>query len=156
MTQAGPQINFYHLTTTPLEKALPKLLERALETKKHTVVLGGSDAEVSMLNQLLWTYSTLTFLPHGTKEEGYAARQPIYITTEEENPNQAEILCFHGTREPRFIEGFTKALYLFDGNDPSQISFARNLWKSYKQSGYDMSYWKQTGQGGWEQQDLTA
>ena len=36
------EINFYHLTFSPLERALPKLLERTLEGGKRALVLAAS------------------------------------------------------------------------------------------------------------------
>lgn len=147
-----PQVNFYHLTKTPLEKAMPRLLERAYESTKHTLVLAHDEEQASVFNQLLWTYSTLTFIPHGTKDDRFPEKQPIYITPDEDNRNRSEIIFFHGATSPQSLDGFSRALYMFDGNDEHQISFARDLWKRYKQSGYEISYWKQNEQGGWEQQ----
>ena len=49
------EINFYHLTFSPLERALPKLLERTLEGGKRALVLAASEARVDALNSQLWT-----------------------------------------------------------------------------------------------------
>src|SRR5690606_35835188 len=86
---AMTEISFYHLTRQPLNKALPRLLEKVLAAGHRAVVLAGSDERVEDLDAALWTYDPDSFLPHGTRILGHAERQPIYLTTEEENPNDA-------------------------------------------------------------------
>ena len=58
------EIGFYHLTCTPLERALPKLLEKVLASGARAVVRAGSDERVEFLNGALWTYQPASFLPH--------------------------------------------------------------------------------------------
>ena len=50
------EIGFYHLTGTPLERALPKLLEKTLEAGQRAVVRTGSEERAQALNGALWTY----------------------------------------------------------------------------------------------------
>ncbi|HEY9569116.1 MAG TPA: DNA polymerase III subunit chi, partial [Thalassobaculum sp.] len=86
------EIGFYHLTATPLERALPKLLERTLQAGRRAVVLAGSEERVQALNGLLWTYEERAWLPHGAVRDGNAADQPIWLTAADENPNGATFL----------------------------------------------------------------
>src|SRR5690606_9646272 len=83
------EISFYHLTRQPLNKALPRLLEKVLAAGHRALVLAGSEERVEDLDAALWTYDPDSFLPHGSRVLGHAARQPIYLTTAEENPNKA-------------------------------------------------------------------
>ena len=62
------EVSFYHLTARPLESALPRLLERTLESNSRAVVITSSDERVEMLDDLLWTYDPASWLPHGTKK----------------------------------------------------------------------------------------
>ncbi len=68
------EIGFYHLRTLPLERALPSILERALAAGHRIVVMAGSPERVEHLNDLLWTYSEASFLPHGSARDGNAER----------------------------------------------------------------------------------
>jgi len=144
------KINFYHLTSSPVGKALPKLLEKVIATGVRVVVQAISDEKVQQLNRELWTYTTKVFLPHGSKEDGYADEQPIYLTAANENPNGATILAIVENAESMEMESFEKCLYMFDGNDTSQLQTARKRWKEYKESGFELIYWKQNPKGGWE------
>ena len=85
-------IGFYHLTRTPLERALPKLLEKVVGARMRAVVRAGSTERVDFLNTALWTYDPASFLPHGTVREGEAAEQPIWLTEKVDRPNDAQIL----------------------------------------------------------------
>jgi len=49
------EIGFYHLLATPLERALPKLLELGLKAGFRIVVLAGSAERVDHLDAALWT-----------------------------------------------------------------------------------------------------
>src|SRR6185437_11026225 len=95
------EIGFYHLLGTPLERALPKLLERALAGGYRVVVLAGSAERVEQLDAVLWTYDDASFLPHGSRRDGQAERQPIWLSERDENPNGADLLVL--------TEGMTSA-----------------------------------------------
>jgi DNA polymerase-3 subunit chi len=144
-------INFYHLTASPLEKALPKLMEKVFGSGMKSMILTEDAQQTEALNKQLWTYTTKFFLPHGAKEDGFSDKQPIYLTNEQENPNNASILAFIGNAEPDALEAFDKCLYLFDGNNEQQVSTARARWKSYRSQGHEITYWQQTPKGSWEQ-----
>ena len=109
------------------------------------------EESVEKLNMELWTYTTKVFLPHGSRKDGYAALQPIYLTASNENPNGANVLALVGNAEPMALDGFEKCLYMFDGNDATQLQTARRRWKEYKGLGFDTTYWRQSDKGVWEE-----
>ena len=86
------EIGFYHLLTTPLERALPRLLERACAQGHRVVIRAASPERVEHLNALLWTYDDASFLPHGAARDGNPAAHPIWLSDHAENPNGASIL----------------------------------------------------------------
>ena len=144
------EVGFYHLQRSALEQVLPRLLGKALERGMRVVVLAGSDERVKALDGALWTFDQGSFLPHGTAAEDFAAEQPVYLTTDEENPNGATLLALTDGVEPDFLDGFERCLDLFDGNDSQAVEAARGRWKRLKEAGHDLTYWQQTAQGGWE------
>jgi len=60
------EVGFYHLTRAPLERALPRLLEKAREAGYRALVVAASEERVAALDALLWTYDPASFLAHGT------------------------------------------------------------------------------------------
>lgn len=144
-------IRFYHLTATPLERALPQLLEKALGAGFRSVVKVADAKMLDALNIQLWTYNPNSFLPHGSAIDGHAAEQPIYLTTGEENPNGARLLAVTDGSTPAAPESYERVLDLFDGSDETAVQEARKRWKSYKEAGHSLQYWQQTESGGWTQ-----
>lgn len=145
------EIRFYHLTRWPLEVALPKLLEKAMEADMRTVVRLGTEERVAFLNGALWTYDPASFLAHGTAAEGEAENQPIWLTTGAENPNGARFLVLADGAEPGALDGYERCAEMFDGRDPDAVAAARTRWKAYREAGHSLTYWQQTESGGWAQ-----
>lgn len=143
-------IQFYHLLSTPLERALPKIMEKALAGGFRVVVKTADDVTADKLNDALWTYDPAKFLPHGSFRDGDADRQPIYISPNAENPNQGNVLVV--TDGSALQEGFARVLDMFDGRDETQVLSARERWKHYKESGHAISYIKQQPDGGWKKE----
>ena len=144
------EIGFYHLTTSPLERALPRLLEKTVEVRKRAVVLCASDERLDFLNGTLWTLGKASFIPHGSAKKGFPEDQPIWLTTVDENPNGAQFLILTDGAESPSLASYERCLDLFDGNDEEAILSARDRWKKYKDEGHTVTYWKQTESGAWE------
>jgi DNA polymerase-3 subunit chi len=144
------EIQFYHLTSSPLERALPKLLEKALQGSFRAVVLMESEEKVEWLNNMLWSYDPASFLPHGSEKDGTPEQQPIYITTNIENPNDANLLVITDGLEPEISDKFIRVLDMFDGNNEEQVARARARWKQYKAAGNEITYRQQNENGSWK------
>lgn len=141
---------FYHLEKSELERALPPLLEKSLQRGWRALVRAGSEARLEALDQAIWTFRDDSFVPHA--REGDPMRQPVWLTTEADNPNQAQALFIIDNAEPGDISGFERACLLFDGNDQSALEMARSRWKQAKDAGIMASYWKESAAGRWEKQ----
>lgn len=143
------EIGFYHLQTQPLERALPRLLERVLQSGARAVVRAASPERVEALNLALWTYGKDSFLPHGSEADGHADRQPIYLTTGREVPNRATILVLVDGADAPDAGAFERCLDLFDGNEEDAVDAARGRWRALKAAGHKLTYWQQSERGGW-------
>ncbi len=144
------EIGFYHLRTTGPEQALPKLLGRTLAAGQRAAVMCDSDERVAALDTALWLCAEPDWLPHGTREAGDAALQPIWIATDDAAPNGARFLFLvDGTASTR-LAAFDRVFDLFDGNDTAAVAAARDRWRAAKAAGHALTYWQQTPAGGWE------
>jgi DNA polymerase-3 subunit chi len=140
-------IGFYHLQTTPLERALPKLLERGLAAGHRIVVMAGSAQRVGHLDGLLWTYDDASFLPHGSQRDGNPGRQPVWLTEADENPNGASMLVLTDGVNSTLLNEFRRCLDLFDGQDETAVAAARERWRLAKAAGHELTYWQETASG---------
>jgi len=145
------EIGFYHLTKTALEPALGQLLTKVLESGKRAVVMVGSVERVEHLNAHLWTYNDRGFLPHGSRTDGAAELQPIWLTDSDENPNGATVLFLADGAVSGAVGDYDLVCTLFDGRDPDAVAQARAQWRDYGAGGHDLTYWQQTDAGGWQQ-----
>lgn len=146
------EVLFYHLERQPLERVLPLLLERTLERGWRAVVQSGSPERLEALDLTLWTYTDESFLPHGTARDGDAARQPVYLTTGDETPNDAGVRFLVDGAEAGAFEEFVRIVCLFDGRDPEATAKARTQWQAARAAGCAVTYWRQTDGGRWEKQ----
>jgi DNA polymerase-3 subunit chi len=145
------EIRFYHLQTQTQEQALPLLLSKAVERGMRVVLKLRDDGEVERMNETLWTFTPDSFLPHGSKKDGKAEHQPVWLTATDENPNKATVLFAGQGVQSETPENFELCCEILDGRDDSSISAARERWKTYKEKGFTVTYWQQTERGGWEQ-----
>ncbi|MCC2097595.1 MAG: DNA polymerase III subunit chi [Hyphomicrobiales bacterium] len=149
------EVMFYQLLHAPLERALPQLLEKTLERNWRAVVQAGSGERVAMLDTVLWTYREDSFLAHGAAGDGDGADHPVYLTTGDENPNSAHIRFFVDGLDMTAVldaapDAYQRAVLMFDGTDDEQLARARAQWKKLKDGGFDLQYWQQKENGGWE------
>ena len=143
------EVGFYHLTRSTVEEALPRLLEKAYAAGLRAVVRGSDAERLDLLNRALWTYGKDSFLPHGAKSDGFAAAQPIYLTTQVENPNRATVLALVDAAIAPDLARFDRCLDLFDGGDAEAVALARQRWRDALAAGHVCTYWQQTDRGGW-------
>jgi DNA polymerase-3 subunit chi len=150
-----PEIWFYHLQHQPLERALPALLEKALERGWRVVVQATAEERLDSLDDSLWTYADASFLAHGRARDGDVEMQPVYLTTGAENPNGAKLrLCVEGADVATLLatapDDYERLILLFDGADEDQLLSARAQWKILKDQGHALAYWQQSERGAWE------
>ncbi|MSP81679.1 MAG: DNA polymerase III subunit chi [Alphaproteobacteria bacterium] len=143
------EVGFYHLRTTPLERALPRLLDKAVQRGMRVVVLADSTERVQQLDMALWTYDPASFLPHGTAADGADDRQPIFLTATQGNPNGATLLVLVDGMDADDLGSYQRCLDVFDGNDEGAVAAARERWRARKAAGHVLAYWQQDDAGNW-------
>jgi DNA polymerase III subunit chi len=143
---AGTEVGFYHLTRSALEPALGRLLERVLDSDLRAVVRAASVERAEALNRALWQFGGDGFLPHGTRADGSAEDQPVFLTDREDYPNGAHVLVLVDGAEAD-PAAFRRCLYLFDGNDEEAVARARDLWRRWRERGMALTYWQQNERG---------
>ena len=147
------RVDFYHLQNKKLEEVLPKILEKAYETGKNVKIKVGTTERVEFLNSALWTYDEESFIPHGTKKDGNADIQPIYLSDSDDNPNSAEFLFLVDGAMIEDLGDFSRVFNIFDGDSSEALTKAREFWKELKASGEnELFYWQMDAKSGrWEQ-----
>ncbi len=146
------EVWFYHLERTGLDQALPELLQKTLARGWRALVRTPEKDRLDHLDGWLWSYRDDAFLAHGLADEPNAARQPVLLTTGQENANAAQALFLLDDADPGELDGYERCLVLFDGRDEAAVGAARRRWTVFKGAGLPVSYWRQSGEGRWEKQ----
>jgi DNA polymerase-3 subunit chi len=138
---------FYHLTRSTLNEALPQLLEKTVARGWRALVRVASAERVESIAEGLWTFRADSFLPHGTRKDGHADEQPVWITDHDENPNKATVLFLADGADMADKSGFSLICDVFDGHDEAALAGARTRYRTARESGFEVSYWQQEEHG---------
>ena len=131
--------------------ALPMLLEKARGAGWQIEVRGTDAARMDWLDQKLWLGRDEDFLPHGQAGGAHDALQPILLTTEATNTNNATCLMTVDGAEISAEEVLNseRVCILFDGLNEDAVAHARVQWKTLTDAGCAAQYWSEES-GRWE------
>jgi len=141
------RIDFYHLTSRPLEKVLPAICEKLVGAGERLLVVAG-EGQAEALDRDLWAYGPETFLPHARTGGPRDAAQPILIATSPAPPANAarNVAIADGLWRDEAL-AFDRIFYFFDS---ATIDQARSSWRALKdRSESERHYWKQDENGRW-------
>lgn len=143
------ELNFYQVMNGNLVPSVVKLLEKVYTSGKRCVFFSPIEDRVKVIDKTLWTFSTNAFVPHGDKELGFSDLQPIYMTSEVKNPNQAVVLVLTDSFDyESWNQNFERVLFVFE--DLSSAKTAEELFSDLKNKKENVKYWKQS-RTGWEE-----
>ena len=143
------QVDFYHLTATPLERALPQIAERMVAAGSRLLIVADDEDARAALDRLLWSYTPDSFLPHAQAGAADDAAQPVLIAGDAAAGNGARhVALADGVWRNEALD-FDRAFHFF-GED--QVEEARAAWRSLSgRRDVERRYWKQNEAGRWEQ-----
>lgn len=143
------QVDFYHLTRVPLERALPSICAKVLADGGRLLIVAADEGLRASLDRLLWTYAPDSFLPHAQLGAGDDEAQPILLAPDVNAANRARNIALADGEWRDDALDFERAFFFFD---EARIKPARAAWKALgDREGLDRRYWKQNDAGRWEQ-----
>ncbi len=142
-------IRFYHLTKKTLEQALPDLLTRVLDLGRKAVIKVVDEESIPIMSKHLWVCRRNGFFPHGIEGDGHPDYDPLWLTTKEDNPIQADTLILTMGAESTQMNEYDIVCEMLNGHNDNEVQAARTRWKNYKEQGFDLTYWQQAEDGAW-------
>ena len=140
------RVDFYQLSSTPAEAALPLIARAALKTGERLLVVSGDEAQLGRIGDALWSRLPDTFLAHGRAGEKHAERQPILLSGASEPANGARFLAIADGLWREGEPAFARTFFLFD---EATLQGARDCWRMLgNREGIERKFWKQQG-GKW-------
>jgi DNA polymerase III subunit chi len=141
------RVDFYQLSETPVEEALPALAVRMLEAGERALVVSADVEQLARISDALWAAKD-QFLAHAPAGGPHDARQPILLSDNLETPNGARFLALADGEWREGAETFERVFLLFDG---ATIDDARATWRSLDgREGLERNYWRQVSRTKWE------
>lgn len=103
------------------------------------VVVTGEPETLNRLDQLLWTFSPLEFVPHCqlTASAATVAATPVLLARTLDDCPHHEVLVNLGQEVPAGFERFERFIELVALGDEDRVA-ARSRWKHYADRGYAM------------------
>lgn len=148
------EVNFYHFTSVPLLKAVPSLLKKIYDTKKNILVLCKNEEDLDEFDKYLWSFSTKTFLPHGTAKDPQPEEQPIFLSTNIVKENSPKVLLSFVDLKEQDLQTFESIVFVFFGNknEKEVISMYEKHDKIKKNNKMQVKFWLQDASTGkWAQ-----
>lgn len=143
------QVDFYHLTVTPVDRALPGIAVKVVDGGGRLLVVSADAGQRGQIDQMLWTWQADSFLPHAQAGQGDDTIQPVLIGEAVDAANGARFVALIDGVWREQALGFDRAFHFFDAD---RIVEARTAWKSLAdRDGVERRYWKQDENGRWAQ-----
>ncbi|TAL97669.1 MAG: DNA polymerase III subunit chi [Paraburkholderia sp.] len=120
-----------------------RLLRKAYQAGQPTVVLADA-ARLRVLDEQLWTFSPLDFVPHCMAGSALAATTPIVLTTDLDDAPHHQVLLNLGAGVPAQFARFERLLEVV-GNAPDELAAGRERYRFYRDRGYPLNNYKQGG-----------
>jgi DNA polymerase-3 subunit chi len=132
--------DFYYLTRTPLDRALPAIAERVRAGGERLHIVADDPALLDRLDTLLWTYKPESFLPHG-REGG----QPVLLAPLDGASAYPNLAYVDGIWRTPPMQ--TVRVFYFFAEDT--LDNARAAWRGLSDTDIERRYWKQDADGRW-------
>jgi DNA polymerase-3 subunit chi len=114
-----------------------RLLRKVHRSGQRAVVFG-PPALIAELDQALWTFSPLDFIPHVAAIDPLAASTPVLLCSEPVETPHHDVLVNLGDRMPAFFGRFERLVEVVARDDDDRAR-ARERWRHYKDRGYPLA-----------------
>jgi DNA polymerase-3 subunit chi len=137
------RVDFYILEPASRDNRLTlacRLAEKAVGQEHEVLINTQSEDEGRRLNDLLWTFSQGSFLPHRLLADDSAPDEgePVAIGTGQEPPEgRWDLLINLAAEVPQFFGRFTRVAELVDADEENK-SAGRERFRYYRDRGYEL------------------
>lgn len=132
------RIDFYQISQShhTAEGVVCKLCQKAYQSKQKVLLLTRNAQQSNRFDQLLWTHSEDSFLPHDQQEqEGFIT--PVLINHEADPRGERDLLINLADEIPLFFAQFERVIELVTDENKSQ---ARSHYSYYRDRGYPLNH----------------
>lgn len=125
------------------------LVKKAVERGRKVVVYASEAQVLSRLDQALWTFDPISFVPHVMATDPLAARTPVVLAANGEADAEGarvphhEVLVNLDAQWPKFFSRFDYLMEIV-GTEADDAAAGRARWKFYAERGYKLDHHPRT------------
>ena len=121
-------------------------LARKIYVSGARLVILGDDEVLLRLDNLLWSFSQIDFVPHCYADHTLAAHTPILLSHQLEGLSDYSVLLNMMDEPPPLFSRFERLLEIVDTKSPQRLA-ARSRYRFYRDRGYHLQNFDQKGLG---------
>ena len=150
------QVIFYSSAPLQVENTLFALIEKSIEKGYKSLLLFLDKEKCSMIDEKLWTYKQNSFLPHLSEDDEISGEVdiPIYLSTKNENPYEAELLFSIDGFLPDNINNFERVVIIVDTNDKILLEKYKKYYLDINKDFEDIVFYKSDDNGKWIEENF--
>lgn len=118
-------------------RAACKLADKAFRQGHGVYLHTADDSAAQRLDDLLWTYSDDSFVPHALYRAEPAPPSPVLIGSAPPPPAAHDVLLSLGAEVPEFFSRFERVIELV-GSDDADKARSRERFRFYRDRGYPL------------------
>jgi DNA polymerase-3 subunit chi len=138
------QVDFYILDSDSDDARLRlacKIVDKATQLDNHVFIHSSSDDEARQIDELLWTFSQGSFIPHRIVRETLteAPLEPVLIgVNQPPAPGRWDVLINLAPEVPEFFSRYERVAEVVDGN-ATRRERSRERYRFYRDRGYKLN-----------------
>jgi len=138
------QVDFYIIDSDSDDARLRqacRIVEKATETDQNVFIHATSDVDARKLDELLWTFSQGSFIPHRIVHEGpdVAPLEPVIIGLNRAPLGERwDLMINLATDVPEFFSRYRRVVEVVDGNATRRAQ-SRDRYRFYRDRGYTLN-----------------
>ena len=138
------QVDFYILGADSAEARLStacRITEKALKRQQHIYVHAQSEEQASKLNDLLWTFSQGSFIPHRLlyNDNKLDTTEPVLVgCSGDPSSDNWQLIINLADVVPKFFSRYERIIEIVDANPERRIQ-GRERYRFYSERGYALN-----------------
>ena len=138
------RVDFYILdeaSDTARLRLAAKIAEKAMLLSSHVHINAADDVESQRLDEVLWTFSQGSFVPHRVvraPDDGAGHPEPVLIGVAVELQAPCDVLINLAGEVPEFFSRYERVAEIVDA-DGNRRAAGRSRYKYYRDRGYELT-----------------
>jgi DNA polymerase-3 subunit chi len=136
---ALPSVAFYVLDASASGARLKlacRITDKAYRAGQHVLIWHTDPAELTTLDEFLWTFDDRTFIPHELVTPSVACEAPVLLSATAVPDGEIDVLINLASELPGFVSRAVRIVEIIDG-DAARREAGRARFRAYRELGVE-------------------